>query len=456
MYIEFAKARIYPAAILFTSFIGTFMSPVYAAEKPHSQEFVVTAYYSPLPDQCCYFRGSYAEEVMFNGEGKAGADGTAVYPGMIAAPGLYPFGTVIELPGLGVGTVHDRGARIIEWGEDIHRIDLWMGTGEEGLARALAWGVRHVKGTVYPLDSGAAPAEHFSLAALPADTKALAALPKKDVFTILAKAKYGDATYAARVLQSTLKDTGYFDTAITGQFGPVTQAALRQFAADYGLKGDGTTVDDVTAATLLTAAAIRTSNLPDVSIGLAKGSTGNDVRQIQKLMRYLGYYRGRTDGVFSDALKAAVVAFQIQSSVIPQVLATGAGRVGPATQTAILKAWKVKQVAEKSRTTLTKMQVKAKIQTTLVPSRVLARGDRGTSVKLLQRLLRESGYLKDTDVTGLYGDRTERAIIAYQQDRKIISSAKDHGAGVFGPATRQMLLSDAVNAQLKKIRYEGV
>jgi peptidoglycan hydrolase-like protein with peptidoglycan-binding domain len=173
-------------------------------------------------------------------------------------------------------------------------------------------------------------------------------------------------------------------------------------------------------------------------------------------MRYLGYYRGRTDGVFSDALKAAVVAFQIQSSVIPQVLATGAGRVGPATQTAILKAWKVKQVAEKSRTTLTKMQVKAKIQTTLVPSRVLARGDRGTSVKLLQRLLRESGYLKDTDVTGLYGDRTERAIIAYQQDRKIISSAKDHGAGVFGPATRQMLLSDAVNAQLKKIRYEGV
>ena len=122
MYLEYARVRIYPAAVIMTSLVGSLFSPVYAAEKPHTQEFVVTAYYSPVPKQCCYFRGSYDEEITFNGNGIRGSDGTDVYPGMIAAPDSYAFGTVIDLPGLGIGTVHDRGGRIIEWGEDVHRI----------------------------------------------------------------------------------------------------------------------------------------------------------------------------------------------------------------------------------------------------------------------------------------------------------------------------------------------
>ena len=51
-----------------------------------------------------------------------GADGTAVYPGMLAGPPSYEFGTVVALDGLGVGTVHDRGSRIVEWNADLHRL----------------------------------------------------------------------------------------------------------------------------------------------------------------------------------------------------------------------------------------------------------------------------------------------------------------------------------------------
>lgn len=64
------------------------------------KNFTITAYYSPLPDQCCYVRGSFEADKVLNGAGIHGADGTNVYPGMIAAPASYPFGTRVELPGM--------------------------------------------------------------------------------------------------------------------------------------------------------------------------------------------------------------------------------------------------------------------------------------------------------------------------------------------------------------------
>src|SRR5690606_16583 len=63
--------------------------------EPYTQEFLITAYYSPLPGQCCYVKGGYVADKILNGEGHTAADGTGVYPGMIAAPPGYAFGTVV-------------------------------------------------------------------------------------------------------------------------------------------------------------------------------------------------------------------------------------------------------------------------------------------------------------------------------------------------------------------------
>jgi 3D (Asp-Asp-Asp) domain-containing protein len=134
------------------------------AGQPFAQDLVLTAYYSPLPDQCCYVKGGFQEDVILNGQGTNGADGTEVYPGMVAAPPSYPFGTRIEIPGLGTFTVHDRGGAIQEQGA-IHRLDVWAGAGEEGLARALAFGVKRMRATIYP-PSSEKPQESFSLASL--------------------------------------------------------------------------------------------------------------------------------------------------------------------------------------------------------------------------------------------------------------------------------------------------
>lgn len=457
MVLECAKLRIYPIAVILTSMVGSFVSPVYAGNSPYDQEFIVTAYYSPLPNQCCYFRGSYGEDIAFNGQGKRGADGTGVYEGMIAAPPSYGFGTRIDLRNLGVGTVHDRGGRIIEWSDDLHRIDLWMGTGEEGLARALAWGTRRVSGTVYPLGSESMPRETFSFDALPADTSTLAFLPKTENFLLFQQAEFGHTGYASRFLQSTLRDLGYFEESATGEFGPVTQDALHRFMQDAGLHGDGRKVDERTAAALTVAMGIEDKNLPDLAVSLRRGNRGSDVRQAQKLLRFIGFYRGRTDGVFSPGFRDAVVALQLKSGVLSSAEDRSAGLIGPATRSAILRRWKMQIVARKYPAVVRKMNIVARVHSdSLLPSKVLSVGDQGREVRLLQIFLRDRGYLSTKDTTGTFGERTAAGLLKYQMDRKIVSSGQAHGAGVFGPATRAAATRDIVAQEWQSVRVNGV
>ena len=113
---------------------------------------MATAYYSPLPNQRYYLRNSLREELILNGNGTHGASGKPVFNGMLAAPKTYNFGTKIWVEWFGIGSVEDRGGAIVPAGMrgNAHdRIDIWMGHGEEWLARALAWGRRPVKARIY-------------------------------------------------------------------------------------------------------------------------------------------------------------------------------------------------------------------------------------------------------------------------------------------------------------------
>nr|MDD3719785.1 3D domain-containing protein [Candidatus Gracilibacteria bacterium] len=113
--------------------------------------FVVTGYYTPLPDQEAYFTGDFKSEVRLNGDGLHMASGKEVFTGAIAAPKEFAFGTKIYLNGFGVGVVEDRGGainRIDKNGESYDAIDIWMGSGDEGRIRCKNWGRRELKGYV--------------------------------------------------------------------------------------------------------------------------------------------------------------------------------------------------------------------------------------------------------------------------------------------------------------------
>ena len=101
---------------------------------------VSTTYYGPLKGQKKYANGSYRADVRLNGKGVYTYSGKQVRVGHIAAdPRVFPFGTVLEIPGYGYGVVEDIGFNVKGY-----RIDLFMGHGEHALAKAVRWERRRV------------------------------------------------------------------------------------------------------------------------------------------------------------------------------------------------------------------------------------------------------------------------------------------------------------------------
>ena len=110
--------------------------------------FIVTAYYSPLPNQKKYVTWSYAWDKRLNWEGHTTASGKWVYTWILAAPKKYPFWTKIYFEGFWIWAVEDRWWAIVKawfrWHEH-DRIDIWMWYGDEWLQRALKWWKRTIK-----------------------------------------------------------------------------------------------------------------------------------------------------------------------------------------------------------------------------------------------------------------------------------------------------------------------
>lgn len=417
---------------------------------PYERDFVITAYYSPVPGQCCYITGSEQTDKDLNGFGVHGADGTPVYPGMAAGPASYAFGTRVSLPGIGNVTVHDRGGAIVEQ-DKTDRLDLWMGSGEEGLARALAFGVQHVHGTVYPPGTEQ-PKEQLSFNDFAAPLDRLS--PYAEATLIETDAKTGDHSWSVRLLQDLLKTAGVFDQPVTGLFGLVTQTALQQFIADYALAAPSDHLTPMVAAYLMAI-----DDTQDRSLGLSQidaSSSADSIKTAQRLLRGFGFYKGRTDGVYSDALQQGILKFQQSQSLVGSADAPGAGRIGPKTLTALQDLWRKRLVKVDAQRILDAYKVEQTLASRgKLLTQTLKKGQSGAPVTALQRFLAKAGYFDTGSINGHYGDKTEAAVIAYQQDRGLVSFWSSTGKGTVGPMTLQKIKQDTIAMGLKTVSAQG-
>lgn len=312
------------------------------------REFTLTGYYSPLPHQNFYLTGSYESEKRLNGQGIAGADGTPVFPGMIAAPKNYPFGTKICLPNFGCGSVHDRGGAIVNKGERElarhDRLDLWMGYGEEGLMRALGLGVQHVTGTIYPSDSPVEISVNFQ-AATPLGR--IIDLPEQKNFG--QNLSLGSSGDAVKSLQNALIELGYFDhsdnTTPTGIFDRETQAALLDFQLEYFVVYSS---DDLGSGVFGPKTRERlgeiwyakkvqekiTQRWQDLSFekNIEKGARSAEVMKLQEILVREEFMDHVPTGYFGKVTKEALISFQLDKGLIPSKNSPGAGQVGPKTR----------------------------------------------------------------------------------------------------------------------------
>lgn len=421
---------------------------------PREVDFVLTAYYSPLPGQCCYVKGGLVADKVLNGNGTHGADGTPVYVGMVAAPPSYAFGTKVQVPGLGVLEVHDRGGAIqLLDGGNIHRIDVWVGYGEEGLARALSFGVKRVRGTVYP-PSDAQPASDFSLDRVPVDYDRLRPYNVIQNGLVDVSPKAGDTGLSVAYMQDHLRALGYLVDDEPMFFGPKTQAALEGFQRDRGLAPHPDALDAESAASLM--ASVRMLGR-DMGVPLVDASSSqSDVATAQRLLRSMGYYRGRTNGAYDDRVKGAIMAFQKDALLIGDEASPGAGMIGPITRAAIgdrLRGERTKTIA---RAILAVKRVRDELaESDALVASTTEEGYQGSGVEDVQRFLADVGFFPAESVNGVFGPLTRQAVAAYQVARGVIPNASSNGAGVVGPMTLKTLQKEQIDVAYGKVRGYG-
>ena len=135
--------------------------------------------------------------------------------------------------------------------------------------------------------------------------------------------KYGAEGDAVERLQTRLKELGYFDGTVGGNFGTITRAAVMAFQAAANLTADGIVGGD-------TWAALYASNAPAApSSTLKPGDKHDSVKAMQTRLIQLGYLTGSADGDFGDNTRAAVRAFQTAAKL------TADGIAGPQTLSAL-------------------------------------------------------------------------------------------------------------------------
>ena len=230
---------------------------------------------------------------------------------------------------------------------------------------------------------------------------ALGEIKSDEEYTTLS---YGDSGDAVLKLQRRLRELGYMTANATGMFGTATKSALVDFQKAAGLTADG-------AAGNATQVALYAANAPakganTISGTLKVGDKGTAVTELQKRLIELGYLTTSATGTYGEATKAAVKEFQQLAGL------TADGVAGTATINALFAT-----------------DAPTKVDTT-----TLKYGDKGDSVKALQKRLIELGYLTET-ANGTFGPATKAAVAEFQKAAGITAD------GVAGSATITALFS---------------
>jgi peptidoglycan hydrolase-like protein with peptidoglycan-binding domain/3D (Asp-Asp-Asp) domain-containing protein len=378
-------------------------------EGVYTKTFTISAYYSPLPCQEKYTTGSYKGDIRLNGNGTNGADGTPVYPGMVAAPSSYSFGTKLFIPGVGTVAVHDRGGAIVENdGENgvYDRLDIWMGYGDIGLQRALNWGKRNVDVTVYGVN--AAIAEEI----------------------MLSNYSESEAVPQECVAYEEEREPEIYDATDHVE-------AVPEVAPEPEL--------DV--------------ELSDkMSTTLQFGDQSSAVISLQTELNHLNYYKGEINGAYDDLTMHAVYKFQQSQGLVADSTSLGAGVFGPKTKdtlneiitnrnyTTVLVATTTMEktgapvmVAEEPVVVESEVLIVEEPEDKVIAQKYLVNemdyGLVSPEVIKLQQFLAEHGYFPGALTTEYFGAQTQEALLTFQIDEQIIASVGDHGAGRVGPTT---------------------
>ncbi len=189
-------------------------------------------------------------------------------------------------------------------------------------------------------------------------------------------------------IQGRLYELGYLasEAQVTGNFGDKTEEAVKKLQEINGITQDGK-VGRQTMNLLY-------SDIVQPNM-LVYGEHSDVVQTAQERLKALGYMTTEPDGKYGDDTVIAVKQFQSRNDLVVD------GYLGPSTRTALNSS-------------------------DAVPNGI-SLGDQNENVTQIQKLLSRYGYLSSANVTGYFGEVTEKAVKNFQSANGL---ASDGSVGV--------------------------
>ena len=240
---------------------------------------------------------------------------------------------------------------------------------------------------------------------------------------------------SVRTVQKKLKELGYYNGSIDGDFGEATDKALKAFQKANGLDPDGKVgeqtlkkLNDPKAKTYKQSVATATPKATKKPTATATpnlqkdyylrlGDSGQRVQTLQRRLIELGWLNGKVTGAFDEATDAAVRAFQTRTAGL-----YADGVAGPQTLRALYS-----NNAARTKTAAASNSIET-----------LEFGSEGADVTKLQTKLKALGYLAGY-IDGKFGVETQAAVIAFQKNNNLTADGKA------GTATQNKLYSNNAN-----------
>ncbi|MFH7024512.1 MAG: peptidoglycan-binding protein [Heteroscytonema crispum UTEX LB 1556] len=197
-------------------------------------------------------------------------------------------------------------------------------------------------------------------------------------------------------VQRCLKQLGYYNGPVTGNFGSLTRNAVIKFQQRNGLPAVGSVGPQTQR---LLQSQCQTRNPGGVSGDLRLGSRGQAVTQLQQNLRRLRFFNGPITGYFGSETQQAVARFQQSSGIRAD------GIVGSRTRQAILVS-------------LNQRPDGVGGEGDSLPN-ALNVGDAGTQVTQLQTALQQLRYI-NFNPTGYFGPTTRDAVARFQRDYGLV------------------------------------
>ena len=193
--------------------------------------------------------------------------------------------------------------------------------------------------------------------------------------------KKGMKNSTVKTMQKYLIKLGYLNESADGDFGTITENALRTFQIKNGITVDGIAGRE-TLKTLYGTSPKDNSYVDKLNRTLKLGMSGNDVKNVQQYLKNLGYM-DVVDGQYGNKTKASAIMFQANEELAAD------GEIGNV-------SYKVMQLTTKKFT-------------------VLKKGVKSNAVKKMQTFLIKLGYL-NSYADGDFGSVTEIAVKKFQKE----------------------------------------